>query len=1074
MFGLDYLKLVIKKSLFAGLLMVLVLALVVATVPLPAQADPDTDAWGRYPIPEKGEAGGWVLTSDVRSEATGVTAIAVAFDSTIYAATEEITGSPLDGYNLFQSTDGGYSWEPLWKIPAHDNPNGDTKIISLVLPDWEDTDTLYLATEYNIYKSTDGGEHFISLGRPPLDESALITSFDVTDYGGTHLVVVSTRDADNDDYGGVYFYDQSRPFTGWADLRVGSAPAGTKYDVLAVAFPPNFTDDEQVVAVVTDEENTIVTAKLGSADWGTTVGDAYLLDPTSGLPGEPWAATGASLAFPADYDSDVAEDRYMQYVGLDVGGVTGGIYMIMGVEAPDDSIAVPVFFPAPVHSLAAAGEAYGAGVIVGEGFDPTAVGAFTPAFAIAGLTDGSVVSIATGIAYTPPSAYPAENTVVALGGFHGSGYFVYAGTSGINGGFARSVDTGATFARTAFICDDLETITDIAVSPIYRKDGTAYMITEGHSGNNILWRTTDRGQTWDAVLTEGFKVTSPNGDTNTVGAFDKVAISPRFASDTTVFISESGSEPGIWRSVDNGFRFSPLPSKTGTVGAIDSWVVVGIKEVLVGDNQGDFYKTTNGGLTWSPAVATGLTGFSSMALSPDYDNDQTILAGDGDGNVYLSTDDGETWHQPADSATSLGGGTVVAFSPHYTQNRTIYAADSDTDTGILRFVIGKDTRWQRIDRANPERIEEVTPNITGLYVADDGDGLSVLYATNSDPVVSRTVGTSAAEGGVARCLNPAGVISSDDDAPLFEMVNSELPSGTELTGLWYAEGHRLWSIDTAATPMVLYAYEGTLTVPLQLDSPVDGASSGRQTSGQVSWQAISRATSYEIWYDTAPSFNQSPARLYSEVARADITGLESGVTYYWRVRVGQRGTSILEPGAIIAIGAPVLSRFSGTWSFTTALGGGQWSPFTTPDGIAPLPGATSVAVRPTFHWDPADRATAYELVVARDSEFADVVIARVGDNALSTTVWASDSDLDYGTTYYWKVRAVSATSYSQWAVGIFTTESAPLAPSSPPPPSPPPPPAASGTPVSIWVILAIITVLIMVLLVLIMTTRRSY
>ncbi len=279
--------------------------------------------------------------------------------------------------------------------------------------------------------------------------------------------------------------------------------------------------------------------------------------------------------------------------------------------------------------------------------------------------------------------------------------------------------------------------------------------------------------------------------------------------------------------------------------------------------------------------------------------------------------------------------------------------------------------------------------------------------------------------------------------------------------------------DDPPAPMLLYTYEDTLREPIKLGSPSDKASSGRQTSSWVSWHEAASVTSYEIWYDTDPSFKQSPTRIYSDVARANISNLENGITYYWRVRVGQPGNSLFVPGTVIAAGAPALSRFSATWSFSTALGAAQWNPFVGGVPEAPTNGATNVPLTPSFAWNAADWATGYELVVARHSNFADVVIAKVGDNALPTAIWASDKDLDYNTTYYWKVRAISPTSNSEWAVGIFTTEPPPPASASPPP-SPPAPPSTLGTPMHIWVMLAIVVVLIIALLILIITTRRSY
>ena len=1036
-----------RHSQWLGLVLILLLV-PFALLPAQAQAEPEADAWARYPIPQKGEEGGWVLTGG----GTGVTAICVAYDGTIYAATEEIDGSPLDGYNLFKSTDDGYTWTPLWEIPTSDKPASATaasKIIALLLPRWEETDILYLATQYNVYKSTDGGENFTSVAGKPGGagtDGLEITALDVTSYHNNHWVLVGSRDADADDYGGVYFYDESEIFTSWADLRVGNAPAGTRYDVLDVAFSPNFADDMQVVALVTDENDTIVTTKFGNSGWGAAIGDAT-------LPGV--VAISGCLAFPADYDSSDIEDKYIQYIGLSAGEASA-VYMVIGYETPDSSEVLPMFIPdstKAIHSIAIAGEAYDATIV-------------------AGLINGNVLSNGRA-SYTPPSVTAtASDTCVALGGFYSSGYVVYAGTSGVNGGFARSVDSGDTFAQTAFICDDLQTITDLAVSPNYANDGTMYMITEGNSGNSILWRTTNSGTTWDAVLTEGQVITLPK--------FDKVAISPLFASDTTVFICESGAQPNIWKSTDNGFHFSPLPAKCGTTGTINSWAIVNNEEILVGDSLGNFYKTTDDRLIWSSAAATGLSSFSSMALSPDYEDDNTILAGGNDGEIYLSTDDGETWEELAD--TGLMQSTVVAFDPDYATTRTVYAADyggAGAKDGVMRYVVDTSTDWERIDDTSPTRIEEIgastSADIRGMVAADDGDGLSTLYVTDPNLVVPRVIGTTAAEGGVARCLNPTAALSPVTSAPVFEIVNTDLAEGIKLSGLWYAEGsHTLWFMDTASTPMVLYTYEDTLTLSPELASPDDTACSGRQTSCEVSWDSITSASSYNLWYHIFPSFKQSPVQINSEVANIRISGLDIGTTYYWRVRVGEAGGSTCVPGTTITFGAPALSRFSTIWSFTTALGGAQWSPFGSPTGVAPSPGATNVPIRPTFAWSPADGATGYEFVLSRDSEFSDVVIALNGADALSTTVWGCSQDLDYDTTYFWRVRAISVTGQSGWGVGVFTTGAAPKAPPQPSQPSSPPAPTSQpGIPIYFWVALGIGVALVIVVLVLIVATLRA-
>jgi hypothetical protein len=79
-------------------------------------------------------------------------------------------------------------------------------------------------------------------------------------------------------------------------------------------------------------------------------------------------------------------------------------------------------------------------------------------------------------------------------------------------------------------------------------------------------------------------------------------------------------------------------------------------------------------------------------------------------------------------------------------------------------------------------------------------------------------------------------------------------------------------------------------------------------------------------------------------------------------------------------------------------------------------------------------------VVSTETALDNPTILRAGAYALPTTAWQCNIELDYNTTYYWKVRAVSSGTYSAWsAVSAFTTESLPL-PQSTPPPEPPPAP----------------------------------
>jgi len=157
------------------------------------------------------------------------------------------------------------------------------------------------------------------------------------------------------------------------------------------------------------------------------------------------------------------------------------------------------------------------------------------------------------------------------------------------------------------------------------------------------------------------------------------------------------------------------------------------------------------------------------------------------------------------------------------------------------------------------------------------------------------------------------------------------------------------------------------------------------------------------------------------------------------------------------------------------LGAAQWSPTWQPDWMSPAAGQSDVVLRPTFTWQPADWATGYEFVLARDAAFSNMIVSITTSN----TIWGCDRDLEYGTGYFWRVRAVSATSQSLWASSSFTTMSAPLPPTTTPAPVTPPPvierqPEVDEYPYLPWIVVAIVTVLFVGIITLIVVTRRRY
>jgi len=587
----------------------------------------------------------------------------------------------------------------------------------------------------------------------------------------------------------------------------------------------------------------------------------------------------------------------------------------------------------------------------------------------------------------PPTGQTAT-CVLTAPDFASSGK-AYAATTGTESALSCTTDGGVTWNQTSLIDTTVTTIVDLAPSPNYSQDNTLFLLTWG--GEHSLWRSLNGGARWERVF--GSAMTS-------VDSLSLVGLPPQYEnSNRVIFLAgQSSGNPAIWKSTDNGKTFSsPFITRdpaTGATFTIDVWAIVNETTLFTGSFDGSnglVYRSNNSGLSYFTPAEAGSQTLNSIALSPGYEQDETILTGNTSGWIYWSNDNGGTFEPlpPAATSAPLTGSITVTFDPQFDSNNTVYAASDTADEGIYRFIIGNKTAWESIDGTL------ATGGMLKKMIAST-DG--TLYATNFD-----------GDGGMERCLNPTYPLG-----PTFEAVTSRLDSGATLSGMWLGE-NRLWAIDT--TNLKLMTYIDSLTMPATLISPPDSASGTgtiiNYTINDVSldWEALSGATSYTWQLNYNTDFSNVPTGFQGATGASttQLPTLAPATTYYWRVRATQ----------------PVLSPWSAKGSFTTSLGDKAIAPAL----ISPDAGATKVSLNPIFQWGAIAGADSYELIVSTYPEFDNPTILKINDYALSGTAWQGNPTLTYDTTYYWKVRAVSADTSSNWsAVGAFITESKPEQP----------------------------------------------
>ncbi len=993
------------------------------SAPDPAVAAPDEVKWSRVNIPTEGETGNWVLASG-----SNVQHLTMAVDGTFYCYANPSGTS----YTLFKSTDAGYNWSPIGKVE-------DAIVALATAPD--DASIVYYATASNVYESVDAGNSFITLPPNPGgagSDNITITSIDVARLENNSIIAVGTRDTDASQYGGVYILDQNEAFTSWLNTNMGN------YDVCAAAFSPNFATDRELVAVVTDETDTLVTTRISDLDWGTVTGDATI---------EGLATRAAAIAFPDDHDATTA--GYTLFVAIDTGSGNGDVYMVNGMWAPAGSMAIDLDI----------GYDYNLSNVDVTGLAVS--GNTTAANLLAGTANTTQVYISTdsGTNWTRSSKEPTGQTKTCLlmaPDFTSSG-LAYAATTGAESAFSHTTDGGATWNQVGLIDTKISEngIIDLAISPNYSQDDTLFMLTfDGTHTESSLWRSLNGGTKWERVLTS----TLANTD-----SLDLVELPPQYGNDSqVVFLTgASGSNSAIWKSTDNGQTFI----RRGASFHIDIWMVVNDNTLFLGSYDGSnglVYRTTNSGLTYSTEAVAGSKSLQSIALSPDYEQDETMLVGNTNGWVYWSEDNGTSFkllgEQLALSSTGVGKVTV-AFDPEFSSNKVVYAATdteatAESNERIYRFIIGKSDVWESIGSTLP-----VGSILNQFTVSADG----TLYVTNSQPVDAVKE-----EGGMERSLNPTYSLG-----PTFETVTRSLDDDATLTGLWLC-GNQLWSIDTKNTRLM--TYNDSLTPPVTLTSPSDKAPGIATGNVSLDWETLKGATKYEWQLDYDTDFSTVPSEFEGETkeSSARSPALATATTYYWRVRASE----------------PVLSQWSAKWSFTTSLG----TAVIAPELYSPEAGDNEMPIKPVFQWSAIAGADSYELLVAADASFSNTIIVKIGDYALPDTAWQSNINLNYNTTYYWKVRASGSSSHSAWsAAGAFTTQSPPSEPSPAPEPSSPQllsspspspqlsspssPPLPSPSPAQPtlpdWVIylvgalLLTIVLLLITLLALVVVTRRS-
>lgn len=178
----------------------------------------------------------------------------------------------------------------------------------------------------------------------------------------------------------------------------------------------------------------------------------------------------------------------------------------------------------------------------------------------------------------------------------------------------------------------------------------------------------------------------------------------------------------------------------------------------------------------------------------------------------------------------------------------------------------------------------------------------------------------------------------------------------------------------------------TVMTGVILSEPTNNIS-GIATSGTLKWTPLDGSVFYTVQLSQDSSFylmDTSAAGMNSNILT--YKGLKNFTKYYWRVKGGNSN---------------VKGEWSEIWSFKTMLAA--------PVLILPNNKSINVSPTPLLTWKPIANASSYVVLVSTTKDFATFTTNTVSGNSYKVPL------LNYGVTYYWKVRPMDKTYPGEWS-----------------------------------------------------------
>jgi subtilisin-like proprotein convertase family protein len=408
--------------------------------------------------------------------------------------------------------------------------------------------------------------------------------------------------------------------------------------------------------------------------------------------------------------------------------------------------------------------------------------------------------------------------------------------------------------------------------------------------------------------------------------------------------------------------------------------------------QGTTYAQGSTGAFWAfstsaaaPPGAFNLSSPANGATGQSLNPTLTWTASSGAVNYeycYDTTNNGGCtgWISLGGVGTSVALGGLAPGTQYWWLVRALNAAGAATyaggsSSGFWSFATGAlPGAFAKSSPASGATGQSLTPTID-WGSSSGATGYAYCYDTTNDSACSNWIGAGTNTSAMLSGLSPG--------VTYYWQARASNGAGTV-----YANGAAtsFWSFTTIPAPGAF----GRI-------GPANG-STGQSLNPTLTWSASAGAANYDYCYDTSNDGACGNWLGAGASTSVGLSGLTSGVTYYWHVRAVNGGGTTYANGAATAF-----------WSFTTGTLPGAFAK------SSPATGATGQSLTPTIDWGSSSGAASYEYCYDTTNNSACTNWTSVGANSTAML-----SGLSPGTTYYWQARANNAAG-STYANGAETS-----------------------------------------------------